>query len=250
MTLRPKAALALWNDVDRVRDHEYERWHAIEHVPERVWAPGFLAATRYLNLFDEGPRYFTLYELNTLDALGSPEYRDLVVHPTPWSASMRTSMFHFIRKPVALSLLDGSRGRGEQGGVVTLRAVWESIPMDFGRRSTSLAMRLRALAPDVTRVAGGWVTEAGPQALANMHDAPNGVEAIFWIELEGEVDRGRLQARQRLLLEQVNALLPPARWQRSAGYGAVTRVLRSHPPGTPRPPPRLDLMAQHNGETN
>lgn len=250
MSTRPTAALALWNDVDRTRETEYDRWHAREHVPERVWAPGFLAATRYLSLFDERPRYFTLYELDTMDALGTPEYRELVVHPTPWSASMRPSMSHFIRKPLALSLQDGSRGRGEHGGIVTLRVVWHAIPMDWGRHTTTLATRLRAHAPDITRVAGGWVSEAGPQALANVRDAPNGVEAIFWAELDGDVDRGRLQAHQHMLREQFNALLPEPLWQHSAGYSAITRVLRTHPPGGPRPPPRLDLMAQHPGENH
>lgn len=248
MTTRPNAALALWNNVDPARDREYGQWHADEHVPERVWAPGFLAATRYLNLFDAGPRYFTLYELDTLDALGTAAYRDLVLHPTPWSASMRPSMSHFIRKPLVLSLQDGHRRRGEHGGIVVLRAVWDTIPTDWGRHATALATQLRAAAPDATRVAGGWVTEAGPQALANVRDTPAGVEAILWVELEGEVDRGRLQARQTLLQAQFEEHLPKPLWQYSAGYSAITHVVRSHPPGGPRPPPRLDLMAQHQGE--
>jgi hypothetical protein len=248
MTTRPTAALALWNDVERERDLEYERWHAIEHVPERVWVPGFLAATRYLNLFDAGPRYFTLYELDTLDALGTPEYRDLVVSPTPWSASMRTAMSHFIRKPLVLSLLDGNRRRGEQGGIVTLRAVWDTIPTDWGRHTADLAIQLRAAGPDATRVAGGWVAEAGPQALANVHDAPAGAEAILWVELEGEVDRGRLQAHRSLLQKKFEEHLPKPLWQHSTCYSAITQVVRAHPPGSPRPPPRLDLMAHHLGE--
>jgi len=247
MSARPAAALALWNDVAPARDDEYGHWHAIEHVPERVWAPGFLAATRYADRLGQGSKYFTLYELDTLDALGTPQYRELVQRPTPWSASMRPSMSHFIRKPLALSALTGERMRGNAGGAITLRAVWDAVPAEWALRLAALAARLRAAAPDVTRVAGGWVADAGPQAIANVQDAPHGAEAIVWAELEGEVDATRLRARLALLHREVKDIWPPPLWQQDGGYGAITRVEHTHPPGTPRPAPRMDLMTRYHG---
>lgn len=248
MTAPPSAVLALWNSVDRARDAEYEHWHAVEHAPERVWAPGFLGATRYVDLLGEGPRYFTLYEVATLDALGSAEYQCLVQQPTPWSRSMRPSMGDFIRKPVVLTVLDGERVRGA-GGLVSWRAVWDAVPQDACLKAAQFAAALRRAVPDIVRVGCGWVREAGPQAIANVPDAPPGVELVVWAEIEGEVDAGRLAARQASLRQAFDAAWTPPRWQRGGGYRVLTRITRTTPDGAPRPPPRMDLMAQYQRET-
>lgn len=248
MRQHPAAVLALWNDVDPARDSEYEHWHAVEHAPERVWVPGFLGATRYARCVGNSPQYFTLYEMAGLEALGSREYLDLVQKPTPWSASMRLSMRHFVRKPVVLSTLVGTTPSGPQGGLVTARMVWETPPSAWRDQLTSLANRFQNRAPDVSRVGGGWVTEAGPQAIANESDAPLGHEAVIWAELEAEADPIRLADRMDLLLEQLASLPSQPVWQQTAGYQLLTRIPRSHPPGSPRPAPRLDLMKTYQGD--
>ncbi|MDB5966869.1 MAG: hypothetical protein JWQ72_3369 [Polaromonas sp.] len=243
MSNGPAAALALWNDVAAARDDEYEHWHAVEHVPERDWAPGFIAATRYADRLGQGPRYFTLYELDTLAALGTPQYLELVQRPTPWSASMRPSMSHFVRKPLAVAAWAGDRPRGTAAGVITLRAVWDTAPADWGPRLVVMAARLRAAAPDVRRVAGGWVCDSGPQAIANLQDAPAGAEAIVWAELEGEVAATDLGDRLALLRHEVETTWSAPLWQLGGGYGAITHVPRTYPADAPRPRPRTDLMA-------
>ena len=109
MPLAGTAFLALWNDVARAREPEYDRWHTQEHVPERVAAAGFLGARRYVNRGRERHRYFTLYEVVDLAAFAGAEYVDLVAHPTPWTATMRPDFANFLRAPcrVAGSLGDG-----------------------------------------------------------------------------------------------------------------------------------------------
>lgn len=91
--------LALWNDLAPGREAEYEEWHAREHLPERVAAPGFLAGRRYRDAAHPTHRWFTLYEVESLAALDTPEYRDLLANPTPWSASMRPDFRAFLRAP-------------------------------------------------------------------------------------------------------------------------------------------------------
>ena len=49
MPLAGAALLALWNDIRREREAEYDRWHTREHVPERVAVSGMLGARRYVN---------------------------------------------------------------------------------------------------------------------------------------------------------------------------------------------------------
>jgi hypothetical protein len=54
-----------------------------------VSLPGFLAARRYAGIGGAPARYFTLYDLETTDALASDAYKAVVAHPTEWSRSMR-----------------------------------------------------------------------------------------------------------------------------------------------------------------
>lgn len=109
MPLPGAAFLALWNDVARAREPEYDRWHTFEHVPERVAVTGFLGARRYVNRARERHRYFTLYEVAGLAVFAHPEYVDLVRHPTPWTAAMRPDFANFLRAPCRVT---GSQGDG------------------------------------------------------------------------------------------------------------------------------------------
>lgn len=106
------AFLALWNDYPVALAEEYEAWHTFEHVPERLTSPGILSARRYASKGDgEVDRYFTLYELDDLDALQHPDYLDLVRNPTPWSAKMRANFSNVLRIP-GECIASGGRGAG------------------------------------------------------------------------------------------------------------------------------------------
>lgn len=102
---RGSAFLALWNGIDHgeVRA-EYEAWHTFEHVPERVGLPGFVYGRRYAG--EDG--YFTLYGLQSLAALDSPAYADVIANPTPWSERMRPRLSAFVRRPCVLQAQAGS----------------------------------------------------------------------------------------------------------------------------------------------
>ena len=117
MALAGRAFLALWNDIARPREAEYDRWHTHEHVPERVAVKGFVGARRYVNRLRADHRYFTLYALDDLAALEHPEYLDLVDNPTAWSASMRP---HFANVVRATGTLSASEGQGIGGALAVL----------------------------------------------------------------------------------------------------------------------------------
>ena len=114
--MTPPAFLALWNGVVPGREAEYETWHSQEHVPERLGAPGFRAACRYRA--EDGGGYFTIYELDNLEALDTADYMSLVRDPTPWSTAMRKTLTAFRRLPCE-TLAAERFGRG--GAVATLR---------------------------------------------------------------------------------------------------------------------------------
>jgi len=112
------ALLALWNDLAPGREAEYDTWHTREHVPERVAAPGFRSGRRYVAPAHPAHRWFTLYEVADHACLDTPEYRDLLANPTPWSASMRPDFRHFLRVPCTPL---GAAGFGIGGALAVLR---------------------------------------------------------------------------------------------------------------------------------
>ena len=99
MSLRGTAFLALWNDFDSALQDEYECRHTFEHVPERLNSPGFVRAKRYAASDRADHKYFTLYELEKLDALQTTAYKELIDRPSSWSTEMRKSFRDFLRFP-------------------------------------------------------------------------------------------------------------------------------------------------------
>jgi hypothetical protein len=146
------AFLALWNDLAHGREAEYEAWHTREHVPERVAAPGFRSGRRYVAPDHPAHRWFTLYEVASLDCLETPEYRDLLENPTPWSAAMRTDFRNFLRVPCALR---GSAGFGFGGALAVLR-----LPEEV------TASELATLVEEPGVVAARIGRRAGPDGMA------------------------------------------------------------------------------------
>ena len=66
-------------------EEEFNDWYDTEHFPQRRALPGFLSGSRWVCL-DGWPRYLALYELESLDALATPEYRAVSdLNSTPWS---------------------------------------------------------------------------------------------------------------------------------------------------------------------
>jgi hypothetical protein len=113
----PTAFLALWNDIERGREAEYDAWHTREHVPERVAAPGFLSGGHYLDLGHPVRRRFTLYDVADLGVFRTPQYRDLLDTPSDWSAVMRPSFRDFLRVPCAQEHVERWLGGRPGGGL-------------------------------------------------------------------------------------------------------------------------------------
>jgi hypothetical protein len=88
MALRGEAVLALWWDVAPAHRAELAHWHAHEHFPERLALPGFLRASRWTSVDDDGSGFFVLYELQDPAVLASPAYVARLNAPSPWSTRM------------------------------------------------------------------------------------------------------------------------------------------------------------------
>jgi hypothetical protein len=117
MALLGQGALAIWNDVAPGGEAEFDHWHTVEHVPERVGVPGFLRGRRYRAVSGH-PRYFTLYETEGAATLASPPYLARLNDPTPWTRRALPLFRDTIRTACRVSL---SLGRGLGGALATLR---------------------------------------------------------------------------------------------------------------------------------
>jgi hypothetical protein len=143
MALKGRAFLALWNDIAKTRETEYDQWHTLEHVPERAAVTGMNGARRYVNRARGNHRYFTLYDVDSLAVFESPEYADLLQNPTPASASMRPDFSNFVRATCAIRQ---SAGIGIGGAIACLCI--DSSAVDAGAIDAALARTL--VLPGVT----------------------------------------------------------------------------------------------------
>ena len=165
MTRQPGAFLALWNSISSpALQPEYETWHTMEHVPERVGLPGFIEARRYRSwepTANGTPLYFTCYWLDSLDALDSAPYRDVFTYPTPWSARMRTGLTDFFRLPCRLG---GVVGPSSASQLCTLHLHGDAAVMAAALEAALNALVARAA---VVSAQWGWVSASGDFPIAN-----------------------------------------------------------------------------------
>jgi hypothetical protein len=77
-----RALLLVMLDIDpSVNEDEFNRWYFEEHISERLACPGFISARRFIAVHGQ-PRYLALYEIDSPDALSTPQYQDLARSPT------------------------------------------------------------------------------------------------------------------------------------------------------------------------
>ncbi len=183
MTRAPGAFLALWNGITSAAlQPEYETWHTLEHVPERVGLPGFIEASRYRRSPADGgpPQYFTCYWLDSLEALASPAYREVFTHPTPWSARMRHGLCDFLRLPCTLG---GAFGPSSARALGTLR--WAG-PAETLAPALDAALAGLVARAAVVSAQWGWVQAGGDFPIANQPGpaapAATGREAVLLLQ--------------------------------------------------------------------
>jgi hypothetical protein len=228
MALQGSAFLALWNDVDPMRDVEYNCWHTFEHVPERVGIEGFLAARRYVAQDRSDDRYFTLYELMALGALAGPEYADVVDHPTDWSRSMRPSLRNFQRNPCTTLL---TLGTGVAGSIATFRIAVRS------------AFEPHLATSGVASIHLGWVDADTRFPLQSPAEAEPEVAGATCVLLVEAVDRVELDAAALRIVETIERCFDPKRSVIWKSYDLAFAIGRAELPHamTRRQPARSDL---------
>ena len=85
------AVMMVFVDVDPEMDADFNAWYNQEHVSDLLKMPGFLNAARYEAL-KGGPRYLACYELESVEALQSPEYLEIRRNPSEWTKKISLSV--------------------------------------------------------------------------------------------------------------------------------------------------------------
>jgi hypothetical protein len=93
--------LAIWTEIDEEHFVDYRRWLTREHIAQRIFAPGFLAARVHVR-HDNERAHFILYATEGGNVLQSESYLNVLNNPTPWTQRMMPRLGGF------------DRGAGEQ----------------------------------------------------------------------------------------------------------------------------------------
>jgi hypothetical protein len=60
-------------DIEPAASEEFNRWYEERHLPDILACPGFVSCTRFECVGEREPRYLAIYELESEDALTTPE---------------------------------------------------------------------------------------------------------------------------------------------------------------------------------
>jgi hypothetical protein len=110
--------LAIFNNVARGREAEFETWFQHEHLGERLAVPGFLLGRRYEAVSAE-PRFFNFYLTRSADVLVSPAYLARLNDPTPLTRTVMTEIFKDMIRTVCQRTFRAGAMRG--AAAVTVR---------------------------------------------------------------------------------------------------------------------------------
>src|SRR2546428_6830078 len=97
MAKKGRAIFLVYTDLaDPKDDEEFNAWYTTQHIPQLLKLPGFLDAARYVAA-KGGPRYLAAYELESADAVQTPEFLNRPATPLDRRMSPRVVGKNLIR---------------------------------------------------------------------------------------------------------------------------------------------------------
>ena len=122
MALLGKGALLNWGGVLPKHDLDYNLWHSLEHMPERMSVKGFLRAFRCVGLkgTNDNDKYFMMYDVKNKDILSSKQYLNRLNNPTDWTSKI-LSKYIYPSRAICEVIITKSLTNGLSGFFVTIR---------------------------------------------------------------------------------------------------------------------------------
>jgi hypothetical protein len=87
MAMKGRGIFLVYTDIDPKHEEEFNAWYNTEHLPDLLSLPGFLDGARYV-AYKGVPKYLAVYELESPEALKTPEFQKVRANPSPWSRRM------------------------------------------------------------------------------------------------------------------------------------------------------------------
>lgn len=103
-----------WGGVVAEQEDDYNAWHSLEHMPERLAVPGFRRGRRGVGVdgTEDAQKYFMMYEADTADVFVSAPYMARLNDPTPWT---RRILSAYVAPSRTVCSVRQSIGRGVGG---------------------------------------------------------------------------------------------------------------------------------------
>ena len=127
MALLGKGALLNWGGVLTKHDLDYNLWHSLEHMPERMSVKGFLRAFRCVGLkgTKDNDKYFMMYDVKSKDILSSKQYLNRLNNPTDWTSKI-LSKYVYPSRAICEVIKTKSLTNGLSGFFVAIRYLAKS----------------------------------------------------------------------------------------------------------------------------
>lgn len=121
-----KGVLVNWGGVVAGAEADYNAWHSLEHMPERIAVPGFLRGRRCVAV-DGTPdtlKYFMMYEAESAEVFVSAPYLARLNDPTPWT---RRILSAYVAPSRTVCRVLVSTGHGTGGFLATVQLAPDDI---------------------------------------------------------------------------------------------------------------------------
>jgi hypothetical protein len=142
----------MWSGLLPGYERELDRWHTIEHMPERLGVPGFLRGRRYIHTGASDHPLFILYEAAHIETFRSPGLVARLNDPTEWSKKVQPGLVNFVRSPCHTLI---SIGDGLAGALMTIR-----VSGDIAK-TADVSHLLASAAPAIARLHGVTAVHIG-----------------------------------------------------------------------------------------
>ena len=130
MAKKGRSIFLVYTDlVDSKYDEEFNAWYDTQHLPQLLERPGFLDAARYVAV-KGGPQYLAAYELETVDAVRTPQFLNRPIPPWDRRMSPRVIGRNFTRI-VGEQIFPEAVEQADRGMAPVLQIGRMSVPDDI-----------------------------------------------------------------------------------------------------------------------
>jgi len=139
MSLRGNTVLVNWGGVLKEKEIDFNQWHSLEHMPERISLPGFLRGFRAQAEpeTDINHKYFMMYEAEEKEIFISKEYLERLNNPTKWTKEILSS---YISPSRTICSVIASKSVGLAGFLATIRFLDHDIENEFNVEKLKLSI--------------------------------------------------------------------------------------------------------------